>query len=156
MNGCVKNTAPISFPSFKLSDFCINSFKVFSDIAMHNRTESDADSVRKLRAAGVNIFGKTNVPLDLADFQSYNDIYGTTNNPYSLDRIPGGSSGGSAAALAAGLTGLETGSDIGGSIRNPAHFCGVFGHKPTFDLLWRKGHSPVSYTHLTLPTKRIV
>ena len=108
-----------------------------------NRTDSDADSVRKLKAAGVNIFGKTNVPLDLADFQSYNDIYGTTNNPYSLDRIPGGSSGGSAAALAAGLTGLETGSDIGGSIRNPAHFCGVFGHKPTFDLLWRKGHSPV-------------
>ena len=82
-----------------------------------NRTDSDADSVRKLRAAGVNIFGKTNVPLDLADFQSYNDIYGTTNNPYSLDR-PWGSS--RVGGVCCGLTGLETGSDIGGSIRNPA------------------------------------
>ena len=108
-----------------------------------NVTSTDAESIRKLREAGANIFGKTNVPLGLADFQSYNDIYGTTNNPYNLERIPGGSSGGSAAALAAGLTGLETGSDIGGSIRNPAHFCGVFGHKPTYDLLWGKGHSPV-------------
>tara|TARA_B110000438_G_scaffold259933_1_gene269668 strand:+ start:860 stop:2311 length:1452 start_codon:yes stop_codon:yes gene_type:complete len=108
-----------------------------------NVTTTDAESVKKLKAAGANIFGKTNVPLALADFQSYNDIYGTTNNPYALDRIPGGSSGGSAAALAAGLTGLETGSDIGGSIRNPAHFCGVFGHKPTYDLLWAKGHSPI-------------
>jgi amidase len=87
------------------------------------------------------VFGKTNVPLSLADFQSYNDVYGTTNNPYDHKRIPGGSSGGSAAALAAGLTGLEIGSDIGGSIRNPAHFCGVFGHKPTHDLLWMRGHS---------------
>ena len=81
------------------------------------------------------------MPLSLADFQSYNEIYGTTNNPYDHERIPGGSSGGSAAALAAGLTGLEIGSDIGGSIRNPAHFCGVFGHKPTHDLLWMRGHS---------------
>ena len=108
-----------------------------------NVTATDAESVKKLKAAGANIFGKTNVPLGLADFQSYNDIYGTTNNPYNLERIPGGSSGGSAAALAAGLTGLETGSDIGGSIRNPAHFCGVFGHKPTYDLLWGKGHTPI-------------
>ena len=107
-----------------------------------NVTKTDAESIKKLKQAGANIFGKTNVPLGLADFQSYNDIYGTTNNPYDLERIPGGSSGGSAAALSAGLTGLETGSDIGGSIRNPAHFCGVFGHKPTYDLLWGKGHSP--------------
>ena len=104
-----------------------------------NRTDSDADSVRKLRAAGVNIFGKTNVPLDLADFQSYNDIYGTTNNPYSLDRIPGGSSGGSAAALAAGLTGLETGSDIGGSIRNPAHFVESLDTNPLLIFFGAKG-----------------
>ena len=108
-----------------------------------NVTQTDAESIKKLKQAGANIFGKTNVPLGLADFQSYNDIYGTTNNPYDLERIPGGSSGGSAAALCAGLTGLETGSDIGGSIRNPAHFCGVFGHKPTYDLLWGKGHSPI-------------
>ena len=77
------------------------------------------------------LFGKTNVPLMLADYQSYNEIYGTTNNPWDQTRTPGGSSGGSAAALAAGLTGIEAGSDIGSSIRNPAHYCGVYGHKPT-------------------------
>ena len=107
-----------------------------------NVCAEDAESIKKLKAAGVNIFGKTNVPLSLADFQSYNEVYGTTNNPYDHARVPGGSSGGSAAALAAGLTGLETGSDIGGSIRNPAHFCGIFGHKPTYNLLWMRGHSP--------------
>ena len=107
-----------------------------------NICEEDAESVKKLKAAGVNVFGKTNVPLALADFQSYNEVYGTTNNPYNHGCTPGGSSGGSAAALAAGLTGLETGSDIGGSIRNPAHFCGVFGHKPTYNLLWMRGHAP--------------
>jgi amidase len=74
------------------------------------------------------------VPVDLADWQSYNPLYGTTCNPWHRDHTPGGSSGGSAAALAAGLTGLELGSDIGGSIRVPAHFCGVFGHKPTWTL----------------------
>ena len=89
-------------------------------------------SSTRLRAAGANIFGKTNVPLELGDFQSYNEIYGTTNNPWDQTRTPGGSSGGAAAALAAGLTALEIGSDIGGSIRNPAHYCGVFGHKPTY------------------------
>lgn len=107
-----------------------------------NIASEDAEAVKKLRAEGVNVFGKTNVPLALADFQSYNEVYGTTNNPYDLTRIPGGSSGGSAAALAAGLTGLEIGSDIGGSIRNPAHFCGIFGHKPTYNLLWMRGHTP--------------
>lgn len=107
-----------------------------------NIASEDAEAVRKLKAAGAVVFGKTNVPLSLADFQSYNDIYGTTNNPYNHERIPGGSSGGSAAALAAGLTGLEAGSDIGGSIRNPAHFCGIFGHKPTHGLVWMRGHSP--------------
>jgi amidase len=107
-----------------------------------NIASEDAESVKKLKAAGAIVFGKTNVPLSLADFQSYNEVYGTTLNPYDHERIPGGSSGGSAAALAAGLTGLETGSDIGGSIRNPAHFCGVFGHKPTHNLLWIRGHAP--------------
>ena len=95
-----------------------------------------------MRAAGANVFGKTNVPLNLGDFQSYNVIYGTTNNPWDTGRTPGGSSGGSAAALAAGLTALEIGSDIGGSIRNPAHFCGVFGHKPTYRLIPARGHAP--------------
>jgi len=108
---------------------------------MDNIAAEDALAVRKLKAAGAVVFGKTNVPLALADFQSYNDIYGTTNNPYDLSRTPGGSSGGSAAALAAGLSALEIGSDIGGSIRNPAHFCGVFGHKPTWNLLSMFGHS---------------
>ncbi len=96
--------------------------------------ESDALPVARLRRAGAVIFGKTNVPLHLADWQSYNEIYGTTNNPWDLALSPGGSSGGSAAALAAGLTGLEIGSDIGSSIRNPAHYCGVFGHKPTWGI----------------------
>ncbi len=106
-----------------------------------NVATRDALSITRLKNAGAVIVGKTNVPLRLADFQSYNDIYGTTNNPWDKGRTPGGSSGGSAAALAAGLTGLETGSDIGGSIRNPAHFCGVFGHKPTWNLLPPRGHA---------------
>jgi amidase len=91
--------------------------------------------VERLRAAGAVIFGKTNVPFRLLDFQTYNEIYGTTRNPWDHDRGPGGSSGGAAAALAAGLTGLEVGSDIGGSIRNPSHYCGVFGHKPTYGVV---------------------
>lgn len=106
-----------------------------------NIATSDSDTVKRLKGAGAHFFGKTNVPLSLADFQSFNDIYGTTNNPWNLERIPGGSSGGSAAALAAGFTGLEAGSDIGGSIRNPAHFCGVYGHKPTWGIVSDAGHS---------------
>ena len=91
--------------------------------------------------AGAMLFGKTNVPLMLADWQSYNAIYGTTNNPWNLALSPGGSSGGSAAALAAGLTGIEAGSDIGSSIRNPAHYCGVYGHKPTWGICPPLGQS---------------
>ena len=106
-----------------------------------NLAREDALSIERLKRAGAVIFGKTNVPLRLADFQSYNDIYGTTNNPWDKGRTPGGSSGGSAAALAAGLDRPRTGSDIGGSIRNPAHFCGVFGHKPTWNLLPPRGHA---------------
>ena len=97
--------------------------------------------VDRLLRAGVVLFGKTNVPLYLGDWQSFNAIYGTTNNPWDVTRAPGGSSGGSAAALAAGLTGLEAGSDIGSSIRNPAHFCGVFGHKPTWGIVPRAGQA---------------
>ena len=111
-----------------------------------NIANSDADSVTRLKQAGAVFFGKTNVPLSLADFQSFNEVYGTTNNPWDLTRTPGGSSGGSSAALAAGLTGLEAGSDIGGSIRNPAHFCGIYGHKPTWGIVSDEGHSlPGSY-----------
>ena len=108
----------------------------------YNIAAADALAIQRLKAAGAVIFGKTNVPLGLADFQSYNDVYGTTNNPWDPKRVPGGSSGGSAAALASGMTALEIGSDIGGSIRNPAHFCGVFGHKPTWGLLPVRGHAP--------------
>src|SRR5437773_938828 len=101
----------------------------------------NALAVDRLLGAGVVLFGKTNVPIYLADYQSYNAIYGTTNNPWDLSRSPGGSSGGSGAALAAGLTGIETGSDVGASIRNPAHYCGVYGHKPTYDVVSYKGHT---------------
>ena len=106
-----------------------------------NKPAVNALAVDRLIAAGAIIFGKTNVPLLLADWQSYNEIYGTTNNPWDLTRSPGGSSGGSAAALAAGLTGLEAGSDIGSSIRNPAHYCGVYGHKPTFGIVPPRGQA---------------
>lgn len=106
-----------------------------------NIAAADAVACQRLQSAGAIIFGKTNVPLSLADFQSYNDIYGTTSNPHDPGRGPGGSSGGSAAALAAGMTALEMGSDIGGSIRNPAHYCGVFGHKPTWGILPMRGHA---------------
>ena len=102
--------------------------------AKDHRAKNSSIAVRRLEAAGVVVFGKTNVPVDLADWQSYNPVYGATSNPWHRDHTPGGSSGGSAAALAAGLTGLEIGSDIGGSIRVPAHYCGVFGHKPTWTL----------------------
>ena len=88
----------------------------------NNVASADGLAVQRFKAAGAHFLGKTNVPVDLADFQSYNPIYGTTGNPWDTTRTPGGSSGGSAAALAAGFTALEAGSDIGGSIRNPAHF----------------------------------
>jgi amidase len=101
-------------------------------------------AVRRLEAAGAVVFGKTNVPVDLADWQSYNPVYGVTSNPWNAAHTPGGSSGGSAAALAAGLTGLEIGSDIGGSIRVPAHFCGVYGHKPTYGLVPNYGDPDLS------------
>ncbi len=101
---------------------------------------ADSVVVARLRAAGAIVMGKSNVPVALADWQSNNPIHGRTHNPYDLTRSAGGSSGGAAAALAAGLTALEVGSDIGGSIRMPAHFCGVFGHKPTPGLIPMRGH----------------
>jgi amidase len=111
--------------------------------------QADALAVSRLVGAGAVVVGKTNVPCALADWQSFNDVYGTTNNPWDEERTPGGSSGGAAAALAAGLTGLELGSDIGGSIRVPAHYCGVYGHKPTWGLLPTRGHSLVGAAAMT-------
>jgi amidase len=107
-----------------------------SNIAQH-----DAVVVQRLRAAGAIIWGKSNVPVLLADWQTHNPVYGTTHNPWDRTRTPGGSSGGAAAALAAGLTALEYGSDIGGSIRNPAHYCGIYGHKSTYGIVPTRGHA---------------
>jgi amidase len=103
---------------------------------------TDAAAVARLRAAGAVIMGKTNLPPWARDAQSSNKLFGTTVNPFDRSRTPGGSSGGSAAALAAGLTGLELGSDIGGSIRTPAVWCGLFGHKPTYGIVPGRGHIP--------------
>ncbi|HEY0646784.1 amidase family protein [Phenylobacterium sp.] len=104
--------------------------------------DTDSVAVTRLKDAGAVILGKTNIPPFLSDWQSNNPVYGRTRNPWDLDRSPGGSSGGSAAALAAGMSPLELGSDIGGSIRVPAAFCGVFGHKPTWELIPSRGHAP--------------
>src|SRR5947207_11913631 len=106
-----------------------------------HKAKENSTTAQRLVDAGATLFGKTNVPLNLADWQSFNAVYGVTKNPWDRSRTPGGSSGGSGAALAAGLTGLEAGSDIGASIRNPAHYCGVFGHKPTFGVISPRGHA---------------
>ena len=106
------------------------------------KTCADAAVVEATRKAGAVIWGKTNVPLMLGDFQTYNAVYGTTNNPYDVSRTPGGSSGGAATALASGITPLEIGSDIGGSLRHPANFCGVCSLKPTWGVLDLRGHVP--------------
>jgi amidase len=106
-----------------------------------NIAADNAVVVDRLLAAGAVIYGKTNVPLMLMDSQSYNEVYGTTNNPWDLTRGPGGSSGGEAATLAAGLSALGAGSDIASSLRNPAHYCGVYGHKPSWGLIPMRGHS---------------
>src|SRR5450432_1573299 len=108
----------------------------------------DALPISRVKQAGGVILGKTNVPVALGDWQSYNDIYGTTNNPYDLGRTPGGSSGGSAAALAAVYGPLSLGSDIGGSLRVPAFHCGVYAHKPTLALAPSRGHTPPPFPPL--------
>jgi amidase len=100
----------------------------------------DALLVRRLKAAGAIIIGKTNVPVDLTDWQSFNPVYGRTNNPHDHARSPGGSSGGSAAAVASGMVACDYGTDIGGSVRVPAHFCGVWAHKTTWGLVPKHGH----------------
>lgn len=105
-----------------------------------NIATADAAVVSKLKAAGAIFLGKTNVPPDLADWQSNNPVYGRTNNPHDHDRSPGGSSGGSAAAVASGMVPCDFGTDIGGSVRVPAHFCGVWGHKSSWGLISKEGH----------------
>ena len=102
----------------------------------------DSVGVARLKGAGSVILGKTNIPPFLADWQSDNPVYGRTNHPLDPSRTPGGSSGGAAAALAAGMVPLEFGSDIGGSIRVPSAFCGVYGHKPSYNLIPQRGHAP--------------
>ena len=112
--------------------------KVFADRV----PEADSRLAARVKEAGGIVMGKTNVPPNAADWQSSNPIFGRTNNPWDLSRTPGGSTGGGAAAVAAGLTPLEFGSDIGGSIRVPAAFCGIYGHKPSETALARSGHFP--------------
>jgi amidase len=108
---------------------------------LHNHIpDQDAPVVQALKAAGAIVFGKTNLPRWSGDIQSYNDLFGTTVNPWNPERVPGGSSGGAAAAVAAGLTSFEIGTDIGGSIRFPSSFCGVFGHKPSWGVVPSTGY----------------
>jgi amidase len=104
--------------------------------------ERDAEAVRRLRAAGAVIFGKTNTPALAGDWQTFNPIFGTTNNPWDTTRTTGGSSGGAAAAVATGMTAVELGSDIAGSIRLPSNWCGVSGHKPSWGVVPQRGHLP--------------
>jgi len=102
--------------------------------------DEDATAVAKVRDAGAVVFGKTNVPRWSGDYQSYNDMFGTTNNPWDLERTPGGSSGGPGASVAMGFTGFEIGTDIGGSVRVPSSFCGIYGHKPSFGVIPTYGY----------------
>src|SRR4051794_6831803 len=101
---------------------------------------ADAPAVARLKSAGAVAFGKTNLPRWSGDIESFNKIFGTTNNPWDVTRIPGGSSGGAGAAVATGLTSFELGTDIGGSVRIPAHFNGVFGLKPSFGVISQRGY----------------
>ncbi|HET9983745.1 MAG TPA: amidase [Longimicrobiales bacterium] len=103
----------------------------------------DATAVRRLRAAGAIPLGVTNVPEWGFWFETTNLVYGRTSNPYDPSRTPGGSSGGEAAIIAAGGSPFGLGSDIGGSVRIPAAFCGIYGHKPTHGLVPLTGHYPV-------------
>jgi amidase len=109
------------------------------ELADHVPT-ADAPAVARLKEAGAIVFGKTNLPRWSSDVQTHNDLFGTTSNPWALDRIPGGSSGGAAAAVACGFTAFELGTDIGGSVRMPSHFCGVYGLKPSYGVVPQRGY----------------
>jgi amidase len=102
----------------------------------------DAVVVERALRAGAIVLGKTNLPIYAGDWQTYNEVYGVTNNPWDVTRTVGGSSGGSAASVAAGFAPLEIGSDIAGSVRTPAHYCGVYGHKPSYGIVPTRGHIP--------------
>ena len=128
---------------------CDAGFPEFKD----HVSSADAVVTQRLKAAGAIILGKTNSPMAGGDIQTYNAVHGTTNNPHNLAHTPGGSSGGSAASLSAGLTALEYGSDIGGSIRAPSHFCGLFGHKPSFGIVPMRGHVPPPHGIRTEPSE---
>lgn len=106
------------------------------------RPKTTAPAVQRLIDAGAIVFGKTNTPLYASDVQTYNSVFGATHNPWNRERTPGGSSGGAAAAVASGLTAIELGSDLAGSIRTPAHFCGIYGHKPSRGVVPMRGHVP--------------
>ncbi len=111
-----------------------------SPVLLDHVPQHDAPVVASIKNAGAIVFGKTNVPLWSGDFQTFNEMFGTTNNPWDLARVPGGSSGGAAAAVACGMTSFEIGTDIGGSVRVPSAFCGVFGHKPSFGAIPTLGY----------------
>jgi amidase len=111
-----------------------------SEVLRDHVPSADAQVVTALKRAGAIVFGKTNVPEWSGDWQTFNTMFGTTNNPWDLTRTPGGSSGGAAAAVACGMTSFEIGTDIGGSVRVPSAFCGVFGHKPSFGVIPTLGY----------------
>lgn len=118
--------------------------------------ERDAEAVARAKAVGAFVFGKTNLPAFADDHQTYNELFGTTNNPWDVARTPGGSSGGAAVAVAAGLTAFEIGSDIGNSIRSPASHCGIYGHKPSYALVPHRGHIPPRPGSLSEPDIGVV
>jgi amidase len=124
--------------------------------SMLGRAAGDAAAVGRVRTEGAVIWGKTNTPVMAGDAQTWNALYGTTNNPWDPARTPGGSSGGAAAALAAGITPLEIGSDVSGSLRIPASFCGVFAHKPTYGLVSQRGHVPPTPGTAAEPDLRVI
>lgn len=135
----------------------VDGLPASSGLARHlERGCSDADAVGRVKAAGAVVWGKTNTPELAGDWQTFNALYGATANPWDLRRTPGGSSGGAAAALAGGITALEIGSDMSGSLRVPASFCGVFAHKPTYGLVSQRGHVPPAPGFLAEPDLNVV
>ena len=143
MTGGIGSQAPLfGVPMTIKESFDIEGLPTSWGHQAHRDAIAKADSrvVKLLKDAGVVFLGKTNVPPDLADWQSVNPVYGRTHNPHDHERSPGGSSGGSAAAVASGMVPCEFGTDIGGSVRVPAHFCGVWGHKSSWGLVSKEGH----------------
>jgi amidase len=126
--------------------FDVEGLPASAGLEIPHRSVKDAVAVGRVRDQDAIVWGKTNTPAKGSDYQTYNAVYGTTNNPWDVARTPGGSSGGAASAVAAGVSPLEIGSDIGGSLRLPASFCGVYAHKPTYGLVPQQGHWPAELT----------